>query len=82
MNKDITLEDLGYERKESCYEYPLSYNKPRKTKNIYEVDEDSFAFYEDDKTTTIWKDGVCILLKYKEMIALMNQYKELGWLDE
>lgn len=73
---------LGYDFQDACYEHPLKYCKKRKTNSVYEVDEDSFTFYDDrDKSLTIWKDGKCIQLNYKELQAINKQVEELGWLD-
>lgn len=80
MSAKEMFEKLGFTFQEECYEHPLKYRKKRKTYSVYEVDEDSFTFYNGrNKTIAIWKDGNCILLKYKELKAIEQQLKEIGW---
>ena len=81
MNKDITLEDLGYRDIDGCN----SYEKPDEeekwlTKCIY--------FYPSDKTIMICKEDKCENREYlfylttQEMQAIYNKCKDWGWVDE
>lgn len=76
------FENLNFKQEKDCYEHPLSYLKKRKTNNFYDVDEDSFAFYKDEKLITVWKDGKCVLITSNELQAIYMQCKELGWFNE
>lgn len=82
MTAKEMFKKLGYKYNKECYEYPLKYDKKRKINSVYEVDEDSFAFYQIDRVITIWKDGRVITLEFDELQAINKQVEELGWNKE
>ena len=85
MNKDITLEDLGYElsNENTVFGIVLSY----KRKNEYGYEYIQFRqgsvntlikiFYENFKLQRKDKN-----LTVEELQAIYNKCKSLGWLDE
>ena len=70
MNKDITLEDLGYEKYEK-HDDDGDYIEYYKEKI-----HDSITFYYD-KSINI--DCLC---NVRVLQAIYNECKDLGWLDE
>ena len=80
MNKDITLEDLGYEiDKLETNEEELIYYKDI-------LDKNTFGYFSSEVITFDLKnynvDYDNIQDKTLTIIAIYNQCKELGWLDE
>ena len=77
MNKDITLEDLGYECKET--EDYIEYEKY----DDYNRLEISLMFWKNGfNKMTIGMEQVVYALDMQELQAIYNKCKELGWLDE
>ena len=77
MNKDVTLEDLGYELQKKTDREVWYLNK-----NTTPV-ETNITFIPQMKYFTIYKRGIdnpCIDIK--ELQAIYNKCKELGWFDE
>ena len=77
MNKDITLEDLGYEKIKAkkddicCY-----FNKEDNVKlTFYKFENELRVFIEDDC-------HMGTFLNTLELQAIYNKCKDLGWLDE
>ena len=72
MNKDITLEDLGY----------IKYEKHDDTGDYIEYYSDeecnTITFYRDSKSFCI--SEYC-LYNARVLQAIYNKYKELGWLE-
>ncbi len=77
MNKDITLEDLGYKSEEA--EDYIEYEKY----DDYNCLEISLMFWKNgfNKVTIRIRKVVCAL-DIQELQAIYNKCKELGWLDE
>ncbi len=76
MNKDITLEDLGYE-KINHDEYVVIYKKKTKISTItlkFYINNNSFL--KEDEL------GLAKVINLEELQAIYNKCKELGWLDE
>ena len=83
MNKDITLEDLGYEKKQDddislIYEIKHFISDTDriifyKTTKLFEMYTQSDSPFEFPKPQTI---------NMQELQAIYNKCKELGWLDE
>ena len=80
MNKDITLEDLGFKCQESYFKEEL--DEIRYIKNgkfvscvLFNLNHKCFKIHRfDDEYKSSWCD--------KDMLqAIYNKCKELGWLD-
>ena len=81
MNKDITLENLGYEYQESYFKEEI--DEIRYIKNgkfasciLFNLNHKCFKIHRfDDEYKSAWCD--------KDMLqAIYNKCKEYGWLDE
>ena len=70
MNKDITLEDLGYERDYEIYTDTLAYFYKARKPHKYIIFHDKNNIESD------------YCLSVKELQAIYNKCKEIGWLDE
>ena len=83
MNKDITLEDLGYNEliKHKTY---MFYIKSLKENIEYENDEIHLEFNFENKTIckTYGDDNTVCEITVEELQAIYNKCKELGWVDE
>lgn len=76
MNKDITLEDLGYQ-KIIHDKYVVIYQEQTKTSTItlkFYIKKNSFL--KEDEL------GLAKFITFEELQAIYNKFKELGCLDE
>ena len=73
MNKDITLEDLGYEKIQDDVNWLVySYEK------VFKI-----LFYKPQQDLQIeCLDNIYNTIDMEELQAIYNKCKELGWLDE
>ena len=73
MNKDITLEDLGYRNIDK--DIRITYKKEEKYNfKIIEFYDKRIVINEDDEYSPE--------LSIEELQAIYNKCKDLGWLDE
>ena len=70
MNKDITLEDLGYERDYEIYPNEIAYFDKSIKPHKYII------FHDKDNI----ESDYC--LSVNELQAIYNKCKEMKWLDE
>lgn len=82
MNKDITLEDLGFVEEKTPYENCILY----KTNEIYYNREIKFWIKDKIIYTNLSYGGFqmqgSMPLNLEIMQAIHNKCKDLGWLDE
>ena len=76
INKDITLEDLGYKNLVSD-DYVIIYQKRTKISII------TLKFYTNNKSFLKEDElGLAKVITFEELQAIYNKCKEIGWLDE